>query len=208
MTTRPDVLDMIDQLCATHTQRQRYQITHLKGRPPTFHHHTTRAPALVDQLAGNVAKSTADQGGGFSAKSKPAANIEALDAYLGIDRDAAKWVRKLGEDDPGETKACIRKLAGLRASVDERTRHTIDRDIARWWTRARILTGWDIAPWKPRNTCPACAESGTLRIHLSDEIAACTECPATWEPTTIGVLADHIRAENGDPDRHTKEPVE
>jgi hypothetical protein len=64
--------------------------------------------------------------------------------------------------------------------------------------QARIVTGWDSPAWSPDNTCPQCGERGTLKVRLAEHIAMCKNdaCRATWDETTIGLLADHIRAES------------
>jgi hypothetical protein len=76
--------------------------------------------------------------------------------------------------------------------------HRIERDMRRWWTQARLVSGWDQAAWAPNNTCPVCDERRSLRIHAHDKAAFCTSCRETWGPGSIGILAEHVRAENGD----------
>lgn len=216
--SQPDIHDVVNQLCAPHTHREAFTYEHTNADGKTSTHpaeHETEHPALIDQLSDNVEKSTAaDNGGRMGFRSKPAAHLDAIDAYTRIDLQAAKWVRELGEDDPGNTIACIRKLAGLlpsahncgrgKAKRDEKgtvvccASHAIHADIRRWWASARVLTGWDSPPWRPDNTCPLCNEKGTLRVRLFDQIAMCTECGEAWDSETIGLLADHIRAENSE----------
>jgi hypothetical protein len=74
----------------------------------------------------------------------------------------------------------------------------VERDIRRWWTQARIVTGWDSPAWRPDNTCPLCGVRGGLRVKLADQSGFCTECGETWTPETIALLADHIRSENAE----------
>jgi hypothetical protein len=76
--------------------------------------------------------------------------------------------------------------------------HHIERDMRRWWTQARIASGWDSTPWKPNNTCPHCDERRSLRIRPDDRAAFCVGCRETWDAGTIGILAEHVRAENGE----------
>lgn len=83
-----------------------------------------------------------------------------------------------------------------RTQVTCCAQHAIERDVRRWWTQARIVSGWDSAAWRPANTCPACEQRGGLRVRLAAEAALCIECRETWDSTTIGLLAEHIRAEN------------
>lgn len=76
--------------------------------------------------------------------------------------------------------------------------HRIERDMRRWWTQARICSGWDSLPWKPNNTCPHCEERRSLRIRPDDKTALCVNCRETWDSTNIGILAEHVRLENGE----------
>lgn len=200
MTTRPDVIEMFDHLCGPHKLTEAYerQMDHANGSQTKYDDlHVTLVPALMHQLRESIDRSTGT-GNGTSLKSKPAARLDAIDTYTQIDKAAAKWVRKLGEDDVGDAIACIRKLAGLRVSADAAARTSIDRDVRRWWTWARVATGWDSPALTPYNTCLACGALGTLKVRPAEEIAVCTGCQETWDPDTIGMLARHIRAENGD----------
>jgi hypothetical protein len=158
--------------------------------------HRVAAPALLDQLAGLEASSGEAVRRGFG--SRPAARIEAIDAAARIDREASQWVKHLGEDDPATVKAVVRKLYSMTANLDQPTVDDITHSVRRWWTMARVLSGWDSAAFQPRNTCPHCERLGTLRIQVTDRLAHCIECRSTWDSATIGVLAAWIRNENGD----------
>jgi hypothetical protein len=106
----------------------------------------------------------------------------------------------------------VNKLHGLHASAESCghekprrnkkgrpdccNRHHIEHDVKRWWTQARIVSGWDSPAWRPDNTCPVCDVRRSLRVNLSLQTALCVECREVWDSTTIGLLAEHIRAEN------------
>jgi hypothetical protein len=199
------------QLTDWYTHREPY--THEANGTTWTGHHITQVPPLITQLTtANTTLSGVDVRP--APGSRPAANIDALDTYTHIDLAAARWVRELGEDDDLDTIACIRKLYALAASAhycgrtkaitdDKRkvvccTVHDIERDIRRWWTQARIASGWDTPAWAPNNTCPMCAERRTLRIRSDDQTAMCTGCRETWDRSNIGLLAEHVRLENGD----------
>lgn len=218
--------DYVDELTRPHTHREHY--TAKVGHTTFGMDHVLRTPSLILQLlAGDIPSAAAEEGPRAGFTSKPAARLEALDAAIRIDLGAARWVRDLGEDDPGDTWdpttrtyltgsgtiACIRLLYGLAASADRCRRpkagrdketnkvncctwHQIEHDIRSWWTQARIVTGWDAAAWAPDNTCPMCAERGTLKIRLVEQIGMCTKCRSTWDSTNIGLLAEHIRSES------------
>jgi hypothetical protein len=201
------------QLTQWHTHRQPY---HFEGGMSSWDtHHVTTVPPLIDQLDGADKRAAEMDLAGATPGSRPAANIEALDTLIHIDNEAAKWVRKLGHDDPGSTIACVRLLFSLAASAkfcqrDKPSKgddgrsvvccdvHRIEHDMRRWWTQARIASGWDSLPWKPNNTCPVCSERRSLRIRPDDRAAFCVGCRETWDQGTIGLLAEHVRQENGE----------
>jgi len=228
MSDRTDINTMIRQLTepVRHTERITQPAPNNDGTHTQITRtHTTTAPALLDQLAAAETTNGQQAGSRSGPTSTPVANIGAIDALIRIDKAAARWVRDLGEDDPSDTKACILKLNGLRVSahrcdkpaareqyrdhfnelqwrVNCCTQHGIEYDVREWWTTARCLTGWDEAPWRPDNTCPACEkpERRTLRIRLYEKLATCTKCGAVWGPDEIGLLAEHVRRENMEPE--------
>jgi len=219
----PDIHDMVNELIARHTMREAYA-RHQGGTTWTAKH-AVDAPALVHQLLAATPPASGAESGSAPV-SKPAARIEALDTVMLIDDEAGQWIRTLNHDVPGDTWdrradrpipgsgtiARIRRLHGLHASAptcgrrkgrrdDEGawccTAHHIEHDVRRWWHQARIITGWDSAPYRPFSTCPVCEHRGGLRINLELQAGFCVECRAIWPREQIGLLADHIRAENG-----------
>lgn len=218
----PDVHAMVEQLTRTHVHRE--PVTRRRGSEVWSSRHITTVPALVRQLLGAspASQATESTSGGFS--SRPAARIEALDTVMLIDDEAARWLRKLGHDDPGDrrddagrhdpgsgTIACIQLLHGLAAGLDACDRHHgrrddsntwcclphhIEHDVRRWWHQARVITGWDTAAYRPFNTCPVCEQRGSLRINLAMHAGLCVECRTVWSSEDIGLLAEHIRTEN------------
>lgn len=199
-TRRPPAHDLatyVRELTTHHRHAEHYTIR--VGQEWAGRNHTITAPPLLQQLWDNdIPSNTTEDGPRPGYASRPAARLDALDTATRIDIEASRWVRLLGEDDPGSTLACVRRVHALAASVDAETRRAIERDVRRWWTWARIVTGWDSPPWTPDNTCPVCGERGTLKVRLADRIGACTNdvCRATWGEQSIGLLADHIRVES------------
>lgn len=189
-----ELTDYIQELTQPHTHTEPIT-SRINGVWHTVPH-TTRVPALIHQLdyATPSGKGEEDRAGS-AFESRPAAALEALDTLVRIDLAAARWIRDMGEDDPGDTVACLRKLHGLTQSAHPVTRREVERDARRWWTQARVVTGWDSPAWRPDNTCPMCDERGTLRVRLAEQIGFCTDCHETWDHASIGLLADHIRAE-------------
>lgn len=221
MSTGPDIHDHVNELTRTHTHRERYEVRN--GLETWTKDHVTQAPALIMQLVGTHQTNTREETGSTAFGSKPAARLEALDTVMLIDDEASRWLRRLGEDDPGDkldpktgrhiagtgTIACIQLLHGIHASAtachrksgrDCCTAHHIEHDIRRWWHQARIVSGWDSPAWRPDNTCPVCEANRSLRVNLNSQTAMCVECREVWDSTAIGLLAEHIRAENSETD--------
>lgn len=209
MTHKPmDLLDYVRELCSPHQHREHYQVR--RGGTWYGQDHVTRVPALLVQLRWASPSGMGEDRGSSGYESRPAAPLDSLDTWARIDHDAARWVRQLGEDDGkpnGEaldTIDCVRKLAALARSLDPcRSRrpgccdaHDLEADVRRWWTWARVQTGWDSPAWRPDNTCPLCGVHGSLRVKLADAIGFCAECHETWDNSTIALLADHIRVES------------
>ena len=197
-----DIHDHIEQLTRTHTHREPF--TQRQGQETWTAYHLTMVPPLIDQLDQADATRKGDVGGSAGYTSRPAASIEAIDTLMFIDDEAARWVRKLGEDDPGDTKACIVRVHALHANTRRHhERGDIERAVKRWWSQARITSGWDSPAWRPDNTCPVCEVRRSLRIKLGDQMAFCVDCRSLWDPAEIGLLADWIRLENAeDADPH------
>ena len=203
---RPDLHTMIQEL----TQPTQHRELYMRKRKPR--HHTTSNPPLLAQLDESAMPSnTRIDGAGTIAGSRPAANVDAIDTARRIDRDATDWLIRyswvinsdtdLARDiqrwwiTDGDTIDRVRRLAPAALHDPE-----LANDIARWWTWARITTGWDQPPFQPHNTCPHCGVLGSIRIRLHEHLATCTNdtCRATWNQDTIGLLAQHIRTENGE----------
>lgn len=202
MTARPtmDLADYIRELTETHSHAEHYQIR--RGRTWYGANHVTTVPPLLVQLwSGDIPSSAIDDGPRPGFGSKPTARLDALDTATRIDIQAHRWITDLGEQPRSlESIAIVRQLHGLTASAQVVTRKAIVRDVRSWWTQARIVTGWDSPAWSPDNTCPQCGERGTLKVRLGDQLGMCTNdaCRVTWDHATIGLLADHIRAESSE----------
>jgi hypothetical protein len=204
-----DIHTIARQLTEWHSHREPY--TYEGDMSSWDTHHTTQVPPLIVQLDdANPANAGSPH---TTPGSRPPTSLDALDTLVHIDHEAAKWVRDLGHDDPGSTIDCVRKVYSLAASAKFCGRstavlenrkpvccdtHRIERALRRWWTQARIVSGWDSPAWAPNNTCPVCDERRSLRIHVHDKSAFCTSCRETWDAESIGILAEHVRQENGD----------
>lgn len=198
-----DALGMLNELTRPHRHREHYTTDLIHGTRWS-RDHITRVPSLLHQLE-HAAPSGEGLGRSGAYESRPVARVEALDVLVVLDREAARWVRLLGEDDPGDTSRVLQLLGSLLPQAENCrrrpragccTRHDIEHDVRRWWTQARIVTGWDTPPWRPDVTCPACAKRGGLRIRLAERVGMCTECHESWDPSGYQELADHVRTES------------
>jgi hypothetical protein len=200
-TRRADLHDMIHELTQPTQHHEPYWLT-LTGQT---RQHTTTNPPLITQLHNAAQPLATINAGSNPATSRPSASIDALDTLNRIHTQAGNWLHDLGHDHTGTTIERISRLGPTAANnhchqPKPRPGCCPHHDIERWWTWARITTGWDQPAFNPNNTCPTCGTRGTIRIRLQDHIATCTNdtCRATWNQATIGLLAEHIKAENGE----------
>ena len=169
--------------------------------PPGPRMHAAKHPSLLDQLraAGTAGRGAGDDlpSGGY--ETRPAARLEALDRLHAIDQAVDDWlVRRFDVSRRGTLEDDLRLLVGLSPHLDGFGEHDLAREAERWLTWARVVTGWDSAPWRPNAPCPMCESTGGLRVRLDAHAAACLDCGETWAPATIGLLADHLRELNVD----------
>jgi hypothetical protein len=206
--TPTDLIDYVIALCDPTTHGEAYLTPHRNSDGSTTfvtQRHRTTSPPLLEQLWATVEASGSSEGGQRSFSSKPSARLDAIDAANDVEREVFAWLTRLGHrpDDMTDTIAAVRRLGSLAAGADQDTHRLIESDVRSWWVRARVLTGWDSPAWRPNNTCPLCGVKGGLRIRLDHHSATCVECRQTWDPATIGLLADHIRVENHEDEANT-----
>jgi hypothetical protein len=168
--------------------------TRLEPRP-----HVVEHPPLIEQLADAAPASTAGvSGGGF--ESRPVGNLEAIDALGVMQREASIWVRAITRAPaPPALVDLLRLLADRAPTLNHQHLRDLDRDVLRWWARARITTTWDTAPLKPHVSCMSCDRRGGIRVTVDPLAAVCLYCGAAWDSSTIGILGEHIRLMLSDP---------
>lgn len=163
----------------------------------TDRHRTISLP-LIEQLQSAIATTGAIAGGAHAFSSKPAARVDAIDVLQDIETEAISWCRRLHLPVEDRRTGLQLELRVLIRSAAANAGGTMTRDLRSWWIRARTVTGWDAPSWRPDNTCPLCNVKGGLRVRLDAQTGLCLECGEGWDASTIGLLADHIRAENGE----------
>lgn len=220
-TPRLTMTEHINELTNWHTHREPYEYDAVASNGSSTHYiadHITNQPPLLTQLDQSIVTSQGGEVGATTPTSKPAANLDAIATACDIDMAAARWVKDLGEDDPQNTIGLLLRLHGLTASVHRCdkasgragtkccTYHAIEVDVRQWWVRARVATGWDTAAVKLSGTCPLCGGSGTIKVRYSSGLGSCSSCHETWDSETIGILAEHMRAE-AEAERFLPKPV-
>jgi hypothetical protein len=121
--------------------------------------------------------------------------LEAVSRYAAIQIGVVRLCWTLRVEQRDTTTASIRAVVGAAAAADHGTQEHILAELHTWRTWCAVMTGWQTPAYAPRAPCPAveCSRPGTLRINLTHRRALCVACHATWNPDTIGVLADYIR---------------
>lgn len=203
-----DLADLVAELTRPHTNRTRYEVRG-RGRSVRSKYNQVKVPSLLHQLEHAVPQITRDERSTAGYESRPTAHLEALDTLMNIDQEVTLRLEQLGKPTAGrpgqnartlngEVTARVRRVYGslpeLR-TVDPKFARELERDLRRWHAQARVVTGWDTPPWRPDSTCPMCDERRTLRVRWHEEVGMCTHCFDTWDSTTIGLLADHVRLE-------------
>lgn len=160
----------------------------------------SHVPSLLEQLA-HVPPGGGVERGQRIPGSRPQAHLDALDTLIEIDHESALELAKLGARDRGATVDNLRALIGICAGHTDTTALVRISSLAwAWRTRASVITGWELPPRSPNNTCPVCATRGTLRIRLDVTTGTgtgfCLSCRTPWDEQHIGLLAEHIRWEN------------
>jgi hypothetical protein len=164
----------------------------------------TRVVSLLDQLEIAVEPSGSTSAGHRVPASTPAARMDAINALLVIDTEVSQQTQLWLDEERPTIAANLRALVGLACELGPLDQKALARWVTRWHTMAAIVTGWEVPPRRLANTCPLCAARGSLRVRVDvgtrGGTALCVECQETWDETTIGLLAAHIRAENNEDD--------
>jgi hypothetical protein len=202
------LLDDARLLTDTRAHLEPYAVHDAHGTLVTRRHRTT-VPGLLDQLDAAVEPSRSSAGAGARPGygSSPAARLEALDVRAGIAGEVAEWLEWLRERPRPHAADGIGVLLAAAGTLDDEALERLAGAVRSWRIRAAVVTGWEAPAVRLHNTCPACpadeesgatTRRGRLRIRVEALCAACSVCGATWDESTIGVLAEHIRAENND----------
>ena len=202
MTPLERLAEAVDALTQPRTHREPY--TRRTDAGTVVHdRHVTRVASLLEQLGASVTPSgeTRLDSGHAVPGSRPTARIEAIDALMAIDVESTQLLAYAGGSERGDIAANLRALVGRMSTLNDDEQTEVARAAGRWVSRALSVTGWDVEPFRPDNTCPLCAEKRTLRVRVMTAFevhASCVACGETWTPDSIGLLAEHVRWENGE----------
>lgn len=160
-------------------------------------HSVTHAP-LLDQVRDTVTNPVAvvDRDAFHTApKSKPAAQLDALAFLRRLEVESTRWAQALRSRVRVPLESRLSGLVGAAAMADAQLVGDLGRAVHGWVIGARIVTGWEKAPWAPNVQCPNtdCERRGTLRIRLDTGVGQCMECGTYWDADNIRVLGDYIR---------------
>lgn len=226
LNTEPDVHDMVRELTAPYGHREPYAVLirkvrygrHWAFRAPALAHQlmttalegydpTSCIDALdtlmfiddeagewIDRLGGVIPADPIDP---ETLQASPAdGTVKRLLRLHGLHpstADCGKLTHRQEKPDPEDTEVVVEARKRAYWCCE---RGWLEHAVRRWWRQARITVGWDEVPYKPWNTCPVCGVKGGLRVKLEIQSAFCVDCRSDWDSSQIGLLADHIRAEN------------
>lgn len=205
MTPLERLADAVDELTRPHTHREPLlpDMAPISARTGKTLHGAviSEVLSLLDQLErSTMPGSGPDPVFGHAAPgSMPAASMEALDALNAIDREARRTLAYIGGRPRAALDHTLRALIGASSLRGDQVQRDVAQEADRWVSRAKSVTGWETAPFKPDNTCPLCERRHSLRIRTltaTDVHASCVGCGEVWTPQTIGLLIAHIRWEN------------
>ena len=186
------VAEAVDALTNPIRSRTRYQTWHGNNRKTRTWQ--AQFPSLLHQLeqAAIPGETYIEDTNGTAHRtpaSCPPARLEAINLSLAITAWAADktWQARITVRE--NTTANLRALVGAYPAED---RNMLNQ-LRRWIDQARVLAGWNLPPMRLKTPCPQCDTPDALRVRLDQQRAACTQCRATWDNTTIGLLAEHVR---------------
>ncbi len=192
-----DIADVADALTEPHR--------HLEPVYDTDRHRNRRLrrvwpssqPGLLQALweAIEPGRAAVDKGrpaGGY--RSVPPLCLEAVSRYVSIQIGVVRLCWSLDVRLRDSTASSIRALVGAAALADSEAQAFVLGELRTWRTWCAVMTGWQTPAYAPTVPCPACDRANALRINLGRKTAMCIACDACWDPGTIGVLANYIRA--------------
>lgn len=159
-----------------------------------------RMPGLLVQLEQPASKATA----GLSSAgpgSRPPGSLEGA-SWLQVIEQQARVIassmlgRMLSLEVPRAQVRIVPRRAVDAIAVIHRYVPDLDRDelldvdraVRTWWAQARVVTTWDVPPYKPHAPCPNCAHVGKLQLRARPLVLVCLECTEAWDSASLAEL--------------------
>jgi hypothetical protein len=158
---------------------------------------TTVHPSLLGQLRASASGSSAGLAHSVPG-SRPAANLAPMAVLQDITSECWVWVRVLDRRraDRADMRDLVTRLWFLADRAPTLVEHPwafeLDRDVTRWWGRARTITTWAEPPLRPHVPCPVCSVRA-LQVRLYPTVATCLECGSVWDAATVDELGVQVR---------------
>ena len=197
--TLPDLVDALTDP-APHVERIPYWDDQ-RNRKHRIHKVTM--PGLLAQMAELMLPGGNPDAGPGKPGSRPPGNWAAMADHALITGEVSRWIWDLRLNMRDTVEGNLRHLVG--ATVDSTTAARLLRDAARWHRIAQHVTGWRTPPAEVRAPCPALTDRDgkqvecrrrTLRVNYHDGEAYCSSCGTEWDSSTVGLLAETVRAYN------------
>lgn len=193
------ISERVDALTRPTTTREHQPVWNDQRRRWDHHPHVVVHRSLLEQLEDAAGRRPGVPADGIATRTAPSGHaptwLPALDTLMLIEREARRLVRYALATAPTSTAAGNLQLLAARSHVlAPADLRDVDDIVLSWWARARIATGWDDRPWSPNVRCMACDALGTLRVKTAPVVALCVACGTAWDASTVGLLAEHIRA--------------
>jgi len=199
VTLLDQIATIADTLTEPHFNRERYEVWD-SNRHKKVRHHTTVLPGLLAQLYQSVIPAGCSSGEPQASSipaSRPPLAVEALSCHDEISMAVLAWCEDLGLALRASVESNVRALVGAAGHLDHDLQKRLLADLRRWRGWSAVLVGWENVLVLRGATCPLpdCEQTGTLRVNLTAERAACRACGATWssEDGSIQVLGEHIK---------------
>lgn len=160
--------------------------------------YVTTQPGLLQALRDVIVPTATggeNEGRPAGFRSAPPLCLEAVSRLAVVEIAAVRWCWSLKLELRDTTESNIRALVGAAGNLDSDTQVSLLDELRQWRTWAAVMSGWQSPAYSPKVNCPVdgCGKPNTIRINLARKSALCVECHASWDESTIGILADYIR---------------
>lgn len=158
--------------------------------------HVVTHESLLDQLGDTVTASPLTNADAYSgnAGSKPPSRLDAIALLHRIKKESRAIADTIRLRRTRDLVDRLSAIAGATPDLSEDDRAWIQKRTRSWVITARIVTGWDAAPYAPDVPCPNidCERRASLRIRLDDRVGSCIECGEVWDTDRVEQLGHYV----------------